>query len=337
MQDRGTREVHTPQVATLSSDSVLERLEVDGYVVVEELFVPAADFAALFAEWDGVLTGIAEGLMAEGVLGSLHTELPFSDRLIAISLESGRTIPQPFDISLPQKHITRETPMHLGDAIFRLITDDRLLDVVARLIGPEVISNPVQHVRMKLPERALSSEGESSFLAGSVSWHQDLGVLTEEADAATILSVWVPITDATVENGCLKVIPGSHRRDLVDHCPTAGNLGIPDRLLTLQEAVPVPMRAGSALIFGQQLIHGSLDNVTADEVRISMDLRYQPPGQPSGRSGFPSFVARSAARPESVLRDPGEWRRRWRESQLRLAERELPKFNRWSADSPACA
>jgi phytanoyl-CoA hydroxylase len=72
-------------------------------------------------------------------------------------------------------------------------------------------------------------------------------------------------------------------------------------------------------------------------VRISMDLRYQPPGQPSGRGGFPSFVARSAVQPESVLRDPDEWRRRWREAQLRLAERELPKFNRWNGDSPACA
>jgi ectoine hydroxylase-related dioxygenase (phytanoyl-CoA dioxygenase family) len=162
-------------------------------------------------------------------------------------------------------------------------------------------------------------------------------VLTEEADAATILSVWVPVTDATVENGCLQVIPGSHRRDLLDHCPTSGNLGIPDKLLKLQEAVPVPMRAGSALIFGQQLIHGSRDNVTRDEVRISMDLRYQPAGQPSGRPDFPSFPARSAARPDSVLRDPEEWRRQWREAQMLLAERELPKFNRWSGDSPACA
>jgi phytanoyl-CoA hydroxylase len=329
--------VHTPRVTRLLPGSALERLEIDGYVVLESLFDPATDFAPLLAEWDDVLTGIAETLMAEGVLRSLHEGLPFGERLIAISLESGRNLPQPFDISLPQKHITAETPMHLSDTIFGLITHDPLLDVVADVIGPEIISNPVQHIRMKLPERALSSEGKSSFLAGSVSWHQDLGVLTEDADEATILSAWVPITDATVENGCLQVIPGSHRRDLVDHCPTGGNLGIPDKLLTLQEAVPVPMSAGSALIFGQQLIHGSLDNVTADEVRISMDLRYQPPGQPSGRPAFPSFLARSDARPENVLRDPAEWRRRWRESQLRLAESEVPTFNRWNGDSPACA
>jgi phytanoyl-CoA hydroxylase len=324
-------------MAKLLTDSLSERLEVDGYVVVEDLFDPEADFAPLIADWDEVLSGIAEGLMAEGSLSRAYDELPFEERLVAVSAESGRNIPQPFDISLPQKNITAETPMHLGDSVFGVITDPRLLEIVARLIGPEVISNPVQHVRMKLPERALSSEGESNFLAGSVSWHQDLGVLTEEADTATILSVWVAVTDATVDNGCLQVIPGSHRKDLIDHCPANGNLGIPDKLLALQEAVPVPMRAGSALIFGQQLVHGSLDNRTESDVRISMDLRYQPPGQPSGRPDFPSFLARSSASPEAVLSDPEEWRRLWRAAQDRLAERELPKFNRWSGDSPVCA
>jgi hypothetical protein len=79
-----------------------------------------------------VLTGIAECLMAESAVGSLHGELPLSDRLIAISLESGRNLPQPFDIGLPQKHVTAEMPMHLSDTISGLIRDDGLLDVVAR-------------------------------------------------------------------------------------------------------------------------------------------------------------------------------------------------------------
>ena len=162
-------------------------------------------------------------------------------------------------------------------------------------------------------------------------------MLMEEADAATILSCWIAVTDATVENGCLQVIPGSHRRDLIDHCPTGHDLGIPEKLLALADATPLPMRAGSVLLFGQQLVHGSLDNTTADQVRISMDLRFQPPGQPSGRPDFPSFLARSAERPGEVLDDPAEWRRLWAEAQLRLSEQGLPTFNRWDADSPACA
>ena len=86
---------------------------------------------------------------------------------------------------------------------------------------------------MKLPERADRAGAGADYLTGKVSWHQDLGVLMEEADAATILSCWIAVTDATVENGCLQVIPGSHRRDLIDHCPTGHDLGIPEQLLTL--------------------------------------------------------------------------------------------------------
>ena len=51
------------------------------------------------------------------------------------------------------------------------------------------------------------------------------------------------------------------------------------------------MRAGSALLLHQRTIHSSLDNVTTDQVRISLDLRYQPIGQPTGRPAFPGFVA----------------------------------------------
>jgi ectoine hydroxylase-related dioxygenase (phytanoyl-CoA dioxygenase family) len=49
---------------------------------------------------------------------------------------------------------------------------------------------------------------------------------TQPTEKATILSCWIAVTDATVENGCLQVIPGSHRRDLIDHCPTGHDLGI---------------------------------------------------------------------------------------------------------------
>jgi phytanoyl-CoA hydroxylase len=323
-------------VPTLLTESVLESFQRDGYIVVEDLFDPAVDFKPLYDEWNELLSELAAGLIAEGALGSAYEELPFDQRLIAICAESGRNFSQWFDISLPQQDIAPDTPMHLSDTVFAIITGSRLLDVIEELIGPEIVSNPVQHIRMKLPERALAAEGARNYLTASVSWHQDLGVLMEEADAATILSCWMAVTDATLENGCLKVMPGSHRGDLVDHCPTGRDLGIPDKLLALQEATPVPMRAGSVLIFEQNLIHGALDNTTDDQVRISMDLRYQPPHQPSGRPDFPSFLARSAD-PAGVVSGPAEWRRLWAEALARVADRELGKFNRWDADSPTCA
>jgi hypothetical protein len=84
-------------------------------------------------------------------------------------------------------------------------------------------------------------------------------------------------------------------------------------------------------------VHSSLGNTTTDQVRISMDLRYQPVGQPTGRPVFPAFVARSGAHPEQVVSDPAVWRSMWLAARARLAEDQPAAFNRWDANSPVCA
>ena len=322
---------------TLTTSDTSARLAEDGYVVVTDVFDAETDFEPIYAEWDGILSGIAESLLAAGVVESTHSEVPFAERLLTLCGETGSSFHQPFDISLPQKDITSDTPLHVGPAVFDLLTHDRLLDVVEGFIGPEIVSNPVQHVRMKPPGRVLGAERARSYLAARVPLHQDLGVLLPEADSSTILSCWVAVTDADEENGCMQVVPGSHRHDLYDHCPTEPQTGIPEHLLTLDDAVALPMRAGSVLFFGQNLVHGSLDNTSEDRVRISMDLRYQPAGQPSGRPHFPSFLARSRAHPEQVLRDPAVWADMWYEARDALSRGEIPAFTRWHADAPFCA
>ena len=124
-----------------------------------------------------------------------------------------------FDISLPDTEIESDEPIHLSETVFRLITNPRLLDVVESLVGPEVLSNPVQHVRIKPPEPSLQGKFAQNFLVRRTGWHQDQGVIRAEADNTQILTVWFPVTDATIENGCLCVIPGSHQNGLIHHCP----------------------------------------------------------------------------------------------------------------------
>jgi hypothetical protein len=259
-----------------------------------------------------------------------------------VTEHSGHHISSHFDISLPQGNIRPDTPVCACPAAFRLLTKDSLLDVVEELIGPEITSNPIQHVRMKLPERALSDRRDG--LSAGVPFHQDQGVLLPEADDSDILTCWLAITDADEANGCLQVYPQSDRGRFLEHCPGdsaamqgLNQIGIPPRLLPDASPKPLPMRAGSALFFNQMLVHGSRDNTTIDKVRISFDLRYQPTGRPSGRPMFPGFVARSKSDPSSELRDPAEWRRLWYDARDRLAEVETPRFNRWSAGSASCA
>ena len=314
-----------------------EQFAAEGYLLVKGLLDPERDIQPVLDEYNELLDGLAQGLIAEGQLESTHAHMPFADRLIAICEESGRNFPQEFDFSLPQSGIRTDTPIHVGPAVFSMLANPRLLDLVEDLIGPEIFSNPVQHIRMKLPHRAVAKNSFNG-LVSKIPWHQDNGVIMPEADEGTILTVWLPLNRATVANGCLQVVPQSHDDGIVQHCPTSEGLAIPKQLVPEEAALPMPMEPGSVLLMTQRTIHSSLDNVTDGEVRISMDLRYQPIGQPTGRPAFTpaGFIARSAADPHQVLRDPAEWARHWYELREQLAEN-TATFNRWKAGAPGCA
>ena len=65
----------------------------------------------------------------------------------------------------------------------------------------------------QLPACAVE-QGTYNGLISKIPWHQDNGVIMPEADEASILTVWLPLTLATIPNGCLQVVPGSHRAGL---------------------------------------------------------------------------------------------------------------------------
>jgi phytanoyl-CoA hydroxylase len=316
----------------------LRRFEDEGYLVVDDVLDPFRDFEPIWAEYEDVLDDVAASLCAAGAIRSTYADLAFAERLIQIYSESGRSFHQHFEPSLPQTGLRHDTPIHVGPAVFHLLTNPRLLSVIEDIVGPEIYVSPIHHVRIKPPERAVRTQVGHSALVAKTPWHQDNGVVLPEADDSHILTVWLPMTESTIENGCLQVIPRSHRGDLLTHCP-AGPLGvsIPDELIARERIVPLPMCPGSVLVMYQRTIHSSLENTTATDVRVSFDLRYQPIGEPTGRPMFPGFVARSRAHPESELRDPCAWAQRWYEARAQLAAREHPTFNRWRADAPACA
>ena len=195
-----------------------EQFEAEGYLLVEDLLDPARDIQPILDEYAEVLDGIANKLYAEGTIGSAYASLPLIERLVAVCAESGQNFPQHFDFSLPQTGIKTDTPMHVGPAVFHTLAHPRMLDMAEDLIGPEIYSNPVQHIRFKLPQRAVA-KGDYNGLVSKIPWHQDNGVIMPEADEGTILTVWLPLTPATAENGCLQVVPGSHRHGLTQHCP----------------------------------------------------------------------------------------------------------------------
>jgi len=157
----------------------------------------------------------------------------------------------------------------------------------------------------------------------------------EQADQTRMLTVWAAISDATVANGCLQVIPGSHRGDMLEHCPVP-QLAIPDTLFDIDRATPVPVKSGGVVIFHSLIVDGSLEN-TSDTACWSFDLRYNVTGDPTGRPMFTEFVARRPSRPETVLHDSAEWCQRWIDARKMLSNAQSVKIHRWNGDSAVCA
>ncbi len=319
----------------------LERFQEEGYLAVEDVLDLERDLAPVVREYEALLDAEIVKWHAEGKIPSTYGDLPFVQRLAAFLTAGGKGAYQAFDISLPLKSATDDTPIHLGPAVFNLLSSPRLIDVVEQFVGPEVLSNPIQHVRIKPPESLLPADFQKGSLVGRTDWHQDQGVALPEVDETEMLTVWLAITDATVENGCLCVVPGSHQGGLATHCPAKPGsarvgLHIPDEIRGTNY-VPVPIRRGGALFLHRRTMHASLRN-RSDGARWSFDLRYQPAGQPTGRPWFPSFVVRSRSNPGSELRDWTVWADLWRQARARLAHGDaIAKTNRWDGSEPVCA
>ena len=134
--------------------------------------------------------------------------------------------------------------------------------------------------------------------------------MLDDAESSFILTVWLPLCDATPENGCLQIIPGSHKTGIVYW---SSGFGISEDNLPEGEVLTLPMKKGSVLFMPKLMPHRSMPNDT-DGIRWSMDLRYQETGTPTGRSFYPDFVVRSRSNPVSVLTNHAEWCRLWMEA-----------------------
>jgi ectoine hydroxylase-related dioxygenase (phytanoyl-CoA dioxygenase family) len=107
-------------------------------------------------------------------------------------------------------------------------------------------------------------------------WHQDSYYF--KFDRQPQIGVWVALSRATLENGCLWVAPGSHRKmEIFEHAPDrrpAANRGYQEIVdLDASNEIPALMEPGDVLFFHSYLAHQSTDNI-ADERRAAMVFHY---------------------------------------------------------------
>ena len=313
------------------SASQREAYETHGFLVVEDV-IDVRILDAVRQEYAGLLDLLYAGWQREGRVGAPARD-DFWGKLVT-AYEADCDWFQPMDISLPGDKIAPDTPMHFGPAVFDMVRAPGLLDIVEQLIGGEITSNPIQHVRIKPPATALASDEIRAHIT-STDWHQDRAVALGEADQTDMVTCWLAITDATVENGCLQVLPKEDTQAILPHCPQR-QTAIAPGYVAEDKAVPLPVRAGGVVLFHPLTPHASLVNKT-DGFRWSFDLRFHVTGQPSGRSHFPEFVARSRQNPDTELSDWQEWKNMWEDARARLAAMPQIAIHRWQSDSPACA
>jgi ectoine hydroxylase-related dioxygenase (phytanoyl-CoA dioxygenase family) len=168
----------------------------------------------------------------------------------------------------------------------RLVGDDRLLDIAEQFIGPN-IALFASHYISKPP-----------FDGQPVLWHQDGSYWP--LDPMEVVTLWLAIDDATPENGCMRVIPGTHRLDLKGVQPRTEvanvlSSSIDDSLVDSSQAVDCILSAGSVSVHHPNIIHGS-DANTSPRRRCGLTIRYVPTSTRILRFGAP-FLLRGEAVP----------------------------------------
>ena len=136
---------------------------------------------------------------------------------------------------------------HRQHAVYdQLLRNPRILDVVEQLLGHGVRFQNTK-LNMKSPE-----------FGSPVGWHQDWAFYPHTND--DVLAVGIAIDDMTVENGCLMVVPGSHRGPTYDHHEDGVFVGVIASSEVGAGAVPIELHAGGISIHHARLLHGSAPN-----------------------------------------------------------------------------
>jgi len=258
--------------------------------------IPPEDFQLLIDELNHQVDQNIQDSVQKGDLDNLFEDEGFEHRLARAVAATGRLASSSFSDRL-FKGITGKLKT---EGVFKVMTHPGILGIVASLIGGEILAHPQFNIRPKLPEQD----------ASVVPWHQDLGYLEADAEETFMVNFWIPLVDATVENGCMEVVAGSHKESLIGHTHgmgPAGNFkGILDHELPKGECVLCPIKKGSVLLIQHKTIHRSVPNLS-DHVRWSMDLRYSDPAMPTGRETVSGFLAHSKKQPEAVTKDLDGW------------------------------
>jgi chlorinating enzyme len=221
---------------------------------------------------------VLDGALSPGEVGKLRAEAVRICRGELGDIDGGRAAEEALsDDEVMRRYLCIHYPHKLSELMLATMHHPTVVDVLTEVIGPDV-----KAMQSMLFIKAKGKPGQA--------WHQDEFFIPTRDRSLT--AAWIALDDATVENGCLWVIPGSHRRGVVypnrEHDDPRYDCTVEsyDFPYTDADAVPVEIPAGSVLIFNGYLLHKSLPNTAGRGYRRALVNHYMsatsllPWGQP---------------------------------------------------------
>jgi phytanoyl-CoA hydroxylase len=163
----------------------------------------------------------------------------------------------------PLKRFPRMIHMHRWDELsLQWLLNARLRDALTTLMGTEPYA-----VQTMLYFKPAGARGQAL--------HQDNFYL--KVQPGTCIAAWLALDKCDEENGCMRVVPGSHQLPVLCTAKADTTQSFTDVTVPVPEdlpVVPVHMEAGDVLFFGGSLIHGSYPNTSSDRFRRSLIGHY---------------------------------------------------------------
>jgi phytanoyl-CoA hydroxylase len=312
------------------TEKELRQFNEQGYVVKKDIYA-AEDLQLLKDGLTGAIQEKCNELISAGLLDQDFAEASFETRLTAIHRHNPEAAHQVLmSIWSGRFH---------GPGILKALRHRPLIECIEDIIGPDIVATSIYRIRPKVP----------GYKQGEVPWHQDAGYSMAHCNDYLMVTCWIPLVNATLENGCMWVIPNVQDGGIIQHY-TGGHAGFleiaPETLP--DGAIPVEMRAGSVLLLTATTPHASFENKT-DIVRWSMDLRYQDFNVPSNIGELPEdytperepvtmachpgeayFVIQDTENPDRQVDDPDEFaqlRKQWDRVKVHKPGRGWTPFN----------
>ena len=244
----------------ITDQELKEAFKKDGYVVVRNI-IEDHDLEPIREHIKTKVDQYACEQYAEGHISSLYETDSFVRRYAAICQE----------LSISPRGWMGNT---YGREFYNLYNLPGVLHVLSIIHGPEISNIGSPALRTKLPGSAITS----------FPWHQDsqyidqptIGKKERHTEDLPMVTVWVPLVEASVENGCCWVIPGSHHWGLLDGARDQdSNVRMEENVEARGNPIPIPLKPGGALFMSNLCVHTSKLNTT-NGCRWSIDFRYFP-------------------------------------------------------------